>query len=71
MNMTSKTTLLDALLLGCTITLPNDITLKGDPSSGYIEIGYIGLDGQWISEGLWNLSEEGLHNALADAEKMT
>ena len=69
-NMTTSMTVLDVLNGGGQVQLPNGIVLKGDPSTGYIEIGYWGVDGSFVNEGLWSLSESGLEDALRDAEKI-
>ena len=70
MNISSDTTLLEALSEGASVTLPNQVTLKGDPETQYIEIGYIGLEQEWVSEGLWDLSKEGLEDAIKDSRKI-
>lgn len=69
-RMTTDMTVLDVLSGGGSIRLPNGIQLEGDPKTRYISIGYTGVDGEFVSEGLWSLSESGLADALADAEKI-
>lgn len=70
MDINPNTTLLELLNQGSEITLPNKVILKGDPKTRYIEIGFIGADEDWVFEGLWDLSEDGLSNAIEDSEKI-
>lgn len=68
--MTASMTVLDVLMGGGSVKLPNGIILKGDPETFYIDIGYEDMDGDFVSEGLWSLSESGLNDALRDAQKI-
>ncbi len=67
MNASPKTTLMELLFAGATVTLPNQVTLKGDTDNKYIEIGYTDCEGKWVPEGLWSMNKNGLERALEDA----
>jgi hypothetical protein len=69
-GLTPTSTLLDLLSASGHMQLPNGIVLRGDAETGYITIGYWGVDGHFVSEGLWSLSESGLVDALDDADKI-
>src|SRR5690554_1069011 len=70
MNVSSKSTLSELLYAGATVTLPNNVTLKGDTDHHYIEIGYADCEGKWVPEGLWSMNKNGLERALEDAQKI-
>jgi hypothetical protein len=63
-------TLLTLLKQGAEVKLPNDYILKGQPSTGYIEIGF-DIGGGFVSEGLWTLDANGVQNALLDSKKFS
>lgn len=53
-------TILEFLQQGGELVFPSGYKLKGDPETKYIET----FDTEENPDGLWNLSEEGLDNAL-------
>lgn len=71
MNVSPKTTLMELLFAGATVTLTNEVILKGDTDNKYIEIGYMDYDKRWVSEGLWSMNKNGLERALEDAHAIT
>ena len=63
--MVDKITVLQLLQMGCKIEFPSGFYLSGDVENRYIDVGT-----QFGHEGCWNLSENGLVEAIADLEKM-
>jgi hypothetical protein len=61
--MNANPTLLEILQSGARVEFANGVWLRGEPETAYINFGF---DNH--SHGLWSLDEEGLKNALNDAD---
>ena len=59
MIISKNLTVLDALKAGAKIEFPGGLYMKGDPDYRYIDIGT-----EFCGEGSWDLSSDGLENAL-------
>lgn len=64
----SPTALLKLMQQGLKVELPTGYYFKGDVPTKYIEVGYNTGNGN-SSDGLWNMTIEGMKNAIADAKK--
>lgn len=58
--------LLKLLQMGCKVEFPNEYSLRGDTRYGYISV----FHPVYGKLGLWNMSADGLKNALNDIERM-
>jgi hypothetical protein len=59
--------ILNLLKQGCSIHFTSGYVLKGDPVSGYIDTGWLYCN-EYMPDGLRVLNEEGLREALNDAD---
>jgi hypothetical protein len=58
-------TRLEFLQMGGELVFPSGYKLKGDPETGYIDT----FDGMENPDGIWNLNEEGLGNAIKSEQQ--
>lgn len=63
-KLATNSSLLALLGMGCKIEFTGGYYLKGDPRNSYIDIGT-----QFGPEGVWNLSDEGVGDAVKDLKR--
>lgn len=56
--------ILEMMKQGLKIEFPNGYYMTGDPSTRYIQMGH-----QFGTDGLWDMSLDGVKNAINDAKK--
>lgn len=65
----SPTALLKMMQMGAKVELPTGFVFQGDVKNKYIEVGMDLGTGRIVKDGLWNMTIEGMKNAIADAKK--